>query len=62
MKSPRCNMLARAIRQVHRRDAYYTLRSQSLHRCPECGAEVKVETGIMRCTVCSWRMSIHDIS
>ena len=59
---PKCSLLNRATALAHRRESFFTLRQQASVRCPECGARVTVEMGVMRCTVCEWQCSIHDVS
>ena len=46
----------------HRRESHLVMRQQATVRCPECGARVKVEAGVMYCTRCDWKCSIHDVA
>ena len=62
MKSAKCTMLNSAVRHARRREEHLVIKQQATGRCPKCGARVVVETGVLRCSVCSWRMSIHDVS
>ncbi len=30
--------------------------------CPECGSELIVEPGVIRCSQCDWKFTIHDVA
>ncbi len=57
---PQCTLANRAVRQSRRRESHLRLRQQATRRCPDCGAAVTIELGVMRCVACDWRHSIHD--
>jgi len=50
----------RRIRRIRRMSVVE--RSLATRRCPLCGSRVTEECGVMRCTVCNWSSSIHDVS
>ena len=56
------SLLNRAARQARRRESHLVMRQQATVRCPLCGARVKVEAGVMYCTRCDWKCSIHDVA
>jgi len=58
--SPKSTLLNRAVALARRREAHLIQRQQATRRCPDCGAAVTIELGVMRCTACGWRQSIHD--
>jgi len=61
-KLPKCTLLNRANYQAGRRKTFHAMRRQATQRCPDCKARVTIEMGTMRCTVCDWSVSIHDVA